>query len=149
MKKLILDFFRRGIVAAGVGPLVLAAFYLMVQQIHQIQSLTVREVCLGIVSLSALAFIAGGMNAVYQIDRLPLMAAVSIHGGVLYISYLITYLINGWLEWGTTPILVFTAIFVVGYLTIWIVIYSVIKRNTTKVNAVLNQKQQRSEHTHP
>ena len=149
MKKLILDFFRRGIVAAGVGPLVLAAFYLMVQQIHQIQSLTVREVCLGIVSLSALAFIAGGMNAVYQIDRLPLMAAVSIHGGVLYISYLITYLINGWLEWGTTPILVFTAIFVVGYLTIWIVIYSVIKRNTTKVNAVLNQKQQISEHTHP
>ena len=69
------------------------------------------------------------------------MAAISIHGGILYISYLITYLINDWLDWGTAPILVFTGIFVVGYLLIWAVIYSIIKRNTAQLNQILKERQ--------
>ena len=73
------------------------------------------------------------MNVVYQIEQLPLMAAISIHGVVLYVSYLLTYLVNDWLDRGTAPILVFTGIFVVGYLLIWAVIYSIIKRNTDKI----------------
>ena len=97
---------------------------------------------MGIFSLSALAFIAGGMNVIYQIERMPLMVAILIHGGVLYISYLVTYLLNDWLEWGTTPILVFTGIFVVGYLLIWAVIYSIIRRNTAKLNEILKERQQ-------
>jgi len=63
----------------------------------------------------------------------------------LYISYLIIYLLNGWLEWGAAPILVFTGIFVLGYLAIWAVIYSIIKRNTEKINAILKEKQQSAE----
>ena len=87
---------------------------------------------------------AGGLNVLYQIERLPMMAAVTIHGGVLYVSYLITYLLNDWLEWGTAPILVFTGIFVLGYLAIWAIIYSIMKRNTQKLNKALQQKQQAS-----
>ena len=144
MKRIILDFFVRGLAACGFGPPVLAVSYLVLQRHGVLQTLTVHEVCLGIFSLSALAFVAGGMNAIYQIERLPLMAAVSIHGAVLYASYLITYRINGWLEWGMMPILVFSGIFLLGYLAIWAVIYAVIKRNTEKLNEVLKQKQQRS-----
>ena len=143
MKTTVWEFVRRGMAACGVGPLVLAVFYLVMEHQGAIGTLTVREVCLGIFSLSALAFIAGGTNAVYQIERLPLMAAVSIHGGVLYVSYLITYLVNGWLEWGMTPIFVFTGIFLLGYLAIWACIYSIIRRNTEKVNAALKVKQQK------
>ena len=127
--------------ACGLGPLVLAALYLILDHQGVITALSVSEVCLGIVSLSALAFIAGGMNVLYQIERLPLMTAILIHGGVLYMSYLGTYLINGWLEWGTSPILVFSAIFVLGYLVIWAIIYSVTKRRTTRLNEKLKQKQ--------
>jgi hypothetical protein len=127
--------------ACGLGPLVLAALYLILDHQGVIAALSVSEVCLGIVSLSALAFIAGGMNVLYQIERLPLMTAILIHGGVLYMSYLGTYLINGWLEWGTSPILVFSAIFVLGYLVIWAIIYSVTKRRTTRLNEKLKQKQ--------
>ena len=90
---------------------------------------------------SALAFVAGGMNVVYQIEQVPLMVAIFIHGGVLYVGYLITYLVNGWLEWGTTPILVFTAIFVLCYLIIWAIIYCCSKRTTDKVNEALQYKQ--------
>ena len=142
MKKNILEFVRRGLIACGFGPLVLAALYLILQDKAELKMLTVNEVCLGIVSLYALAFIAGGMNVVYRIERLPLMLAILIHGGVLYISYLATYLVNDWLEWGTTPILVFTGIFVGCYLAIWAVIYYATKRKTEKLNEILKQKQQ-------
>ena len=142
MKNIAKEFCRRGIAACGLGPIVLAVFYLILQHNGVVETLTVNEVCIGILSLSALAFVAGGMNVIYQIERLPLMVAISIHGGVLYVSYLLTYLVNDWLDWGTAPILVFTGIFVVGYLLIWAVIYSIIRRNTDRINEVLKKKQQ-------
>ncbi len=144
MKKFILEFLRRGLVACGFGPIVLAVLYLVLQQSADLVTLTVNEVCIGIFSLTALAFIAGGLNALYQIEQLPLMVAILIHGGVLYCSYFATYLLNNWLEWGVVPILIFSAIFVVGYIVIWAIIYSIIKRNTAKINDVLKKKQQRA-----
>ena len=145
MKKFLLDFLRRGLVACGLGPVVLAFLYLILQHQAAVEILTVNQVCIGIFSLTALAFIAGGMNVIYQIERLPLMVAILIHGGVLYVSYLATYLINDWLEWGVTPILVFTGIFVFGYLAIWAIIYSIIKNSTDKINEVLKKKQQNTD----
>ena len=145
MKKYVLEFLRRGLVACGFGPLILAIIYLILQQQNLLDTLTVNQVCLGIFSLTALAFIAGGMNVVYQIERLPLMVAISIHGGILYVSYLITYLLNGWLEWGVMPILAFSGIFALGYLAIWAVIYSIIKKRTAKINAILRNKQENPE----
>jgi hypothetical protein len=143
MKKQILEFLRRGSSACGLGPLVLAVIYLILRETGTVETLTVNQVCTGIFSLSALAFVAGGMNFLYQIERLPLMVAILIHGGILYVSYLATYLVNGWLEWGIMPVFVFSGIFVVGYLAIWAVIYSIIKKNTDRINHMLKEKQQR------
>ena len=142
MKYILKEFCRRGIAACGLGPLALAVIYLFLQYNGVVEALTVHEVCVGIFSLSALAFVAGGMNVVYQIERLPLMIAISIHGGALYVSYLLTYLVNDWLDRGTAPILVFTGIFVVGYLLIWAVIYSIIKRNTDRINEAMRKSRQ-------
>ena len=141
MKHTVLDFLRRGMTACGIGPLVLVMLYIIFGESCGMETLTVREVCIGIVSLSALAFVAGGMNVVYQIERLPLMAAIAIHGAVLYISYLLTYLVNGWLEWSRTPILVFTVIFVAGFLLIWAGIFTIMRRRTNRINAILKEKQ--------
>ena len=142
MKKYILEFMRRGLAACGLGPIVLAILYLIMGRTGALELLRVDQVCIGIFSLSALAFIAGGMNVLYQIERLPLMVAILIHGSVLYVSYLATYLVNSWLEWGLTSILVFSGIFVVGYFAIWAVIYSIIKKNTDQINELLKEKQQ-------
>ena len=140
MKKYVKRFFLRGFVAGGFGPLVLAILYMILQQNGVVQTLTVNEMSKGIFSLYILAFIAGGMNAIYQIERLPLMTAILIHGGVLYVSYLCTYLFNGWLEWGMMPILVFSGIFVLGYVIVWVIIYSVNKKRTDKLNQMLDKK---------
>lgn len=142
MKKFVLEFLRRGLIASGIGPIVLAIVYLILQQAAAVETLSVNQVCIGIFSITALAFIAGGMNAIYQIERLPLMVAILIHGGILYISYLVTYLLNDWLDFGALPIIVFSAVFVVSYIVIWAIIYSIIKRNTDKLNKMLQQKQQ-------
>ena len=144
MNRIIREFFRRGLTAWGFGPMVLAVLYLILQRQGLIQTLTVNEVCLGIFSLSALAFVAGGMNVVYQIEHLPLMAAITLHGGVLYLCYLATYLINGWLEWGTAPILVFSVIFLLGYLAIWAVICCIIRSRTKRLNEILKTKQHKA-----
>lgn len=142
MKKFVLEFLRRGLIACGIGPIILAIVYLILQQTAAVETLSVNQVCIGIFSITALSFIAGGMNAIYQIEQLPLMVGIFVHGGVLYLSYLGTYLLNNWLDFGAIPIIVFSAIFVVGYILIWAIVYLIIKRNTAKLNKMLNQKQQ-------
>ena len=81
MKKNGLGFLNRGLVACGFGPIVLAVIYLILKGCGVIETLAVSEVCIGIFSLSALAFIAGGLTSIYKIERLPLMSAILIHGG--------------------------------------------------------------------
>lgn len=142
MKQLLWEFLRRGMAACGLGPLVLAVLYGILHRQGLVDTLTADQVCLGILSLSALAFVAGGMNVLYQIEQLPLMVAVFIHGVVLYGAYLTTYLLNGWLEWGSLPILVFTGIFAGGYLVIWAVIYAFIRQKTAALNEMLKKNRQ-------
>lgn len=141
MKRFAAEFLKRGAVACGFGPIVLAIVYLILRHTAGVETLGVDAVCTGIFSMTALAFIAGGMNALYQIERLPLMSAILIHGGVLYVAYLATYLLNGWLRSGKTPLIIFTAVFVIGYLAIWVVIYTVTRKNTEKLNRMLREKQ--------
>ena len=142
MKQYFSDFIRRGMSASGFGPVVLAILYLTLQKQGALEILTVNQVCTGIFSLTALAFAAGGMNVIYQIERIPLMAAILIHGSVLYFGYLFTYLLNDWINWGISPILYFTVIFVLGYLLIWAVIYLILKRNTKQLNQMLKKRRE-------
>ena len=142
MKKTVLDFLLRGLLALGIGPLILVILYLILHAHAGVDELSVKEVVVGIISLSALAFIAGGMNAIYKIEHLPLMAAILIHGAVLYIGYLLTYLVNGWLQKGVGSILIFTIIFIIGYFVIWGIVYLIIRKDTALINKMLSEKQQ-------
>lgn len=137
MKNFLHGFLRRGLVAFGFGPVIVAIIYLSLERGHLIDTVTVREMCIAIFSSAALAFIAGGTNAIYQIERLPLTVAILIHSVILYISYLYVYLLNGWLKWGVFPISFFTVIFVVGYLLIWIIIYMTTRIRTKRINEQL------------
>ena len=60
MRKTALEFVRRGLVAGGFGPVILAVLYIIIERSGEIVSLTASQVCIGIFSLYALAFIAGG-----------------------------------------------------------------------------------------
>ena len=140
MKRFVLELLRRGAIASGIGPMVLAVLYMIMHQVAGVETLSVNQICIGIISLTLLAFIAGGLNALYQLERLPLLVAIFIHGGVLYVGYLATYLVNDWLDLGAIPIIVFSVIFVVGYIVIWAIIYSIIRKNTARINEMLKQR---------
>jgi hypothetical protein len=137
MKKFLKEFLFRGLLCASGGPLVLAIVYGILGAAGAAESLSPLEVCTGIVSITLLAFIAAGMTAVYQMEQLPLPIMILLHGGALYVTYILTYLLNGWLQNSPLPILVFTGIFLVGYALIWLIIYCVERAKTEKINKML------------
>ena len=139
MKKFGKEFLFRGLMAAGFGPIVLAIVYGILGATGVAASFSPREVCLGIVSVTVLAFTVAGMTAIYQLEQLPLICAILIHGAGLYAAYILVYLINGWLQNQLVPILVFTAIFVAGYAVIWLIVYHITKARTRQLNSKLHQ----------
>lgn len=138
MKKFAKEFLLRGLMAAAGGPVVLAIVYGILGATGTVSSFSPREVCLGILTVTLLAFIVAGMTAIYQMEQLPLPSAILIHGAGLYMAYILIYLINGWLKQQLIPILVFTAVFIAGYAVIWLIIYSFIKAKTEQLNKKLN-----------
>ena len=139
MKQFWKEFFLRGAICAAGGPLVLAVIYGILGATGAVEHFSPSEVCLGIVSITMLAFVVAGMTAIYQMEQLPLPTAILIHGGMLYLAYILTYLINGWLQQALVPILVFSGIFVAGYGLIWIIIYGVTRARTEKINKMLKR----------
>ena len=138
MKTFWKEFFLRGLLCAGGGPVVLAIIYGILGATGTVEAFRPNEVCMGILIITLLAFVAAGMTAIYQMEQLPLPTAILLHGGALYLAYILTYLLNGWLLRQLIPILVFTGIFVVGYAVIWLIIYWIVKAKTEKINKMLN-----------
>jgi NADH:ubiquinone oxidoreductase subunit 6 (subunit J) len=139
MKKFCLEFLKRGLLAAGGGPIILAIIYGILGANGTVTALTPNEVCKGILSITLMAFIAAGIQAIYQIERLPIISAILIHGAVLYIDYLIMYLMNDWIPRNLESLSIFTIIFVVGYVLIWVGIYLFTRYKTHKLNQKLNK----------
>ena len=137
MKKFLKEFLFRGLICAAGGPLVLAIIYGILGATGAAETIPTTEVSMGIVTITLLAFIAAGMTAIYQVERLPLATMILLHGGALYIAYILTYLMNGWLQNSLIPILVFTGIFLVGYALIWLIIYCIEKAKADKLNKLL------------
>lgn len=140
MKKFYKEFFLRGLICAAGGPVVLAIIYGILGATGTAEPLAPGEVCKGILTITALAFVAAGMTAIYQMEQLPLPTMILLHGGVLYMAYILTYLVNGWLLNQLKPILVFTGIFIAGYGVIWAIIYTVTRAKAKKINEKLKEK---------
>lgn len=138
MKQYILTFLKRGLTFSVGGPVVLAIVYGILGATGAATALTPTEVCLGILTVSFMAFIAAGITVIYTIEQLPLFSAILIHGIALYLDYLLIYLLNGWIQSEWKPIFVFTSIFIASYGVIWVIIYLTTKKATHN----LNQKMQ-------
>ncbi len=137
MKKFLKEFLLRGLICAAGGPLVLAIVYGILGATGTVTQLSPGTVCVGILTITLLAFIVAGMTAIYQMEQLPLPIMILIHGGALYIAYILIYLLNGWLQNSLIPILVFTGIFIAGYALIWLIVHCIEKRKAEKLNKLL------------
>ena len=132
MKKVLGEFVKRGLMAAAGGPAILAIIYGILGATGEVASLMPNEVCMGILSITLMAFIAAGITGIYTAESLPLPSMILIHAAVLYLDYLLVYLLNSWIP--GNAIGMFTWIFFGGFALIWLVIYLCIRANTKKLN---------------
>ena len=132
MKKFMSKFVLRGLVSMGFGPFVYATVVLILQlcNVHVLEDGI--SIFKAILSTSLVAFICGGMSSIWQEERLGIGFLILIHGASLYVSYLLMYLINNWIL--KEDMIVFSIIFIVGYLLIWSIIYFIEKNRAKKLN---------------
>ena len=71
-------FLLRGLVAMGFGPIVLAIVYAILELSNVTASVSVREITVGILTMTALAFLCGAVTQVFQIEE------AVIHGAVVF-----------------------------------------------------------------
>lgn len=126
--KHIKDFVMRGLMASVGGPVILALVYRSLPA----QTLRVQEVCLGILTSALMAFIAGGISVLYDLEKLPLLAATFLHAAVLFADYILIYLLNGWIK--PAQILLFTGIFFGGYFAVWLLVWQIIRMRVKRIN---------------
>ena len=126
--KHIKDFVMRGLMASVGGPVILALVYRSLPA----QTLRVQEVCLGILTSALMAFIAGGVSVLYDLEKLPLLAATFLHAAVLFADYILIYLLNGWIK--PAQILLFTGIFFGGYFAVWLLVWQIIRMRVKRIN---------------
>jgi len=140
MKTFMKEFCLRGLCAAWGGPVVLSIIYWIIGASGAADTVPMDQAALGILTITVLAFLVAGMTAIYQLEQLPLISAILIHGAVLYAIYIGIYLINGWLQSQMVPILIFPVAFVAGYALIWLGIYLFTKKKTDRINQHLQEK---------
>lgn len=135
MNRYVKEFLRRGMMFGGFGPIIAGMIYLILEQTLPEFSLNGGEVCMGIVSTYVLAFLQAGASVFQQIDTWSPLRSLLCHCSVLYVAYVSCYLINTWIPFEPTVVLLFTAIFLVLYL----LIYAIVVVSTRLISRKLNK----------
>ena len=134
MNKYVKMFLKRGIAFGGLGPVVAAIIYVFVGYATKDNLITTNQYFLSIISTYILAFTVAGCSMLYNIEHWSFLKASLIHFTLLYLSYLLVYIANGWFPFTWIGFTVFTLIFIIGYLIIWLSIYLSIKAQAKKLN---------------
>ena len=137
MKKMMKEFILRGLIAAGFGPVVYGIVIFIIEACGVRAMQDGNMIFKAILSTYMMAFICAGASVIWQNERLGLGYSALIHGTIIYITYLITYLLNGWLD--NEKIGLFSIIFISGYIIIWLIIFITEKIKAKKLNQQLNK----------
>ena len=132
MNKYVKEFFLRGLMFGGFGPIILAIIYFIVSKIHPETVLNGTEILLGIISVYLLAFIHAGASVFNQIEEWGSNKSIGIYFATLYVVYSLCYLINTWIPFDLKVFGIFTAIFVTVYFIIWTIVYLSVKHSSKK-----------------
>ena len=137
MNRFIKEFFHRGLMFGGFGPIILGIVFLILEKTLDNFSLDAKQILLGIISTYIIAFVQAGASVFNQIEHWSLPKSLLCHFGMLYAVYVTSYIINSWIpfEWGVIG--VFTAIFAVIYFAVWFTVYFIAKTTGKKLNSTL------------
>ncbi len=138
MNTYVKNFFLRGLMFAGFGPIVLGVVYAVLQKSVSDFYVSGFDICLGIVSTYILAFLQAGATVFNQIEHWSVPKSLLCHFATLYAAYTLCYLLNTWIPFKVEVLLIFTAIFVCVYLVVWLSVFLVVRATSKKMNLNLN-----------
>lgn len=138
MNRYIKEFFHRGLIFGGFGPIIMGIIYAILQKIIPDFSLSGSEVCLAIISIYILAFIQAGASVFNQIEHWPITKSLFFHFGSLYLAYVICYLLNSWIPFKAEVVIIFTAVFIGIYFAVWLTVYFSVKTAEKRLNRKLS-----------
>ena len=139
MSKYVKEFFKRGLMFGGFGPITMAIVFWAIDLAGAEQGFAGGQVLLATISTYIIAFVQAGASVFNQIEGWSLGKSLGIHLSVLYVIYLGCYLINSWIPFVWQVVVIFTAIFVAAYLVIWLTVYLIVKHTSKKLNAKINK----------
>ena len=137
MNKYVKEFFHRGLIFGGFGPIIFGIIIFIVSKTTDNLVLSGGEVLIGIVSTYLLAFVHAGASVFNQIEHWSTGKSLLCHLSTLYVAYSLCYLINTWIPFEPTVLLIFTLIFMVVYFVVWGIVYFSIKATSKNFNAKL------------
>lgn len=138
MNPYVKQFFHRGLMFGGFGPVVVGIVYAILSRTLPAFSLGGDEVFLAIASSYLLAFIQAGATVFNQIEHWSTPKSLLCHFGALYAAYMLCYLVNVWIPFEPMGVLIFTGIFVALYFVIWLTVYFSVKATGKRLNEKLH-----------
>lgn len=137
MNRYVKEFFHRGILFGGFGPIIVGIILLAVSLSGEDVTLSAKDYFISTVSVYLLAFVHAGASVFNQIEHWSLPKSVFFHFSSLYIVYTLCYIINSWIPFEPEVLLIFTAVFVAGYVAVWLTVVAILKITTKKLNRKL------------
>lgn len=140
MNKHVKGYLYRGLIFGGFGPIVTGIVFCFIHFSGAQVVLSGAEIFIAIVSTYFLAFIQAGASIFNQMEEWSVAKSMGIHFLSLYIAYVACYLVNRWIPFSWEVVAVFTGIFIVGYLAIWLTVALVVWITSKNLNKKLNEK---------
>ena len=134
MNKYVKSFLQRGIAFGGFGPIIAGIVFAILEYTVPSFSLSGTQICLAIITTYLLAFAQAGASVFNQIEEWSVPKSVLCHFSVIYAAYMLCYLVNSWIPFEWAVVLIFTAIFIVAYLVIWLTVYFIVRSTGKKLN---------------
>ena len=137
MNKYVKEFFLRGLLFGGFGPMVCGIVLWIVQLTDVKVLLSDGQILLAIASTYVLAFVQAGASVFNQVESWPIAKSMAFHFLSLYVVYVACYLANSWIPFQWQVVAIFTAIFVVVYFVVWVTVYLIVKNTSKQLNKKL------------
>ena len=139
MNKYLKTFILRGLIFGAGGPVIVGIVLLILDLTVGDIMLTGREICITIVSSYLLAFVHAGASIFPSMDTMPIAKSALLHFGTLYVAYTACYLVNSWIEFKPLVLLIYTAVFVAIYLSVWLIVILSLRCAKKNINAHLGE----------
>jgi hypothetical protein len=134
MNKYVKNYLQRGIAFGGLGPMIAGIVFLVLDLTGADVALTGTDMFIAILSTYVLAFVQAGSSVFNQVEEWPLALSTGVHFASLYLVYIGVYLVNRWIPFIWEVIVLFTVIFVIAYLAVWLTVYFITRGISKKLN---------------